>query len=414
VSAGADQTVGDPPAGTPKLPREAWILALVAGCVAIGYGIVAPAIPDFALEFGVSRTLAALVVTAFAGMRIVSALFSGRLVDRFGETGVLVTGIALAAVTSGAAGFAQSYPQLLVLRGLGGLGSAMFTVSAVVLLIRTSPPQVRGRANGVFFGGFLVGGIAGPVVGGPLAAISLRLPFFIYGALLVVATLVALVAFRRLPPPVYVPDPNDDGPPGPSSIGSMLRIPAYRAAIGASLGTGWLAFGVRFSLIPLFVGEALVLGTEWTGIGLGVFALANAAALFPSGRWADRVGRKPLMILGTTSATVGMAILIAPADLTLFLIAMAVSGAGTGMLAVAPAAIVADVAPARSGGAVAFYQMSLDVGAMIGPLAASALVDSGGWGSTPAAGYSTGFALTTAVLAIGVVLAIRMPETRPT
>jgi MFS family permease len=119
------------------------------------------------------------------------------------------------------------------------------------------------------------------------------------------------------------------------------------------------------------------------------------------------------MILGTTSATVGMAILIAPADLTLFLIAMAVSGVGTGMLAVAPAAIVADVAPARSGGAVAFYQMSLDVGAMIGPLAASALVDSGGWGSTPAAGYSTGFALTTAVLAIGVLLAIRMPETRP-
>lgn len=348
MSDGAEAT-GQPPAPTPKLPREAWILALVAGCVAIGYGIVAPAIPDFALEFGVTRTLAALVVTAFAGMRIVSALFSGRLVDRFGESGVLVTGIALAAVTSGAAGFAQNYTQLLIFRGLGGLGSAMFTVSAVILLIRTSPPQVRGRANSVFFGGFLVGGIVGPVVGGPLAAISLRLPF-----------------------------------------------------------------GVRFSLIPLFVGEGLALGTEWSGIGLGVFAVANALLLFPSGRWVDRVGRKPLMIAGTTSATVGMAILIAPADLTLFLVAMAVSGAGTGMLAVAPAAIVADVAPAKSGGAVAFYQMSLDVGAMIGPLAASALVDSGGWGSTPAAGYSTGFALTAAVLAIGVVLALRMPETRPT
>ena len=193
----------------------------------------------------------------------------------------------------------------------------------------------------------------------------------------------------------------------------MLRLPAYRAAIGASLGTGWLAFGVRFSLIPLFVGEALVLGAEWTGIGLGVFAVANAAALFPSGRWADRVGRKPLMILGTMSATAGMAMLVAPADLTLFLVAMAVSGVGTGMLAVAPAAIVADVAPARSGAVVAFYQMFLDIGAMVGPLAASALVDSGGWGSTPATGYSTGFALTTAVLAIGVVLAIRMPETRP-
>jgi MFS family permease len=413
VSPGVDQTTGDPPASTPKLPREAWILALVAACVAIGYGIVAPAIPDFALEFGVSRTLAALVVTAFAGMRIVSALFSGRLVDRFGETRVLITGIALAAVTSGAAGFAQDYAQLLILRGLGGVGSAMFTVSAVVLLIRTSPPQMRGRANSVFFGGFLFGGIVGPVVGGPLAAISLRLPFFIYGALLVLATLVAFVAFRRLPPPVFVAAPSDDGSIGPASIGSMLRLPAYRAAIGASLGTGWLAFGVRFSLIPLFVGEGLALGAEWSGIGLGVFAVANALALVPSGRWVDRVGRKPLMIAGTALATGGMGILIAPADLTLFLLAMTVAGAGAGMLAVAPAAIVADVAPARSGGAVAFFQMATDVGAMIGPLAASALVDSGGWGSTPAAGYSTGFALTTAVLAIGVLLAVRMPETRP-
>jgi len=413
VTVGGDEGTGPAPAELPKLPREAWILALVAGCVAIGYGIVAPAIPDFALEFGVSRTLAALVVTAFAGMRIVSALFSGRLVDRFGESGVLITGIGLAAVTSGAAGFAQNYTQLLIFRGLGGLGSAMFTVSAVVLLIRTSPPQVRGRANSVFFGGFLIGGIAGPVVGGPLAGVSLRLPFFIYCALLLVATLVAFVAFRRLPPPVFTTDPIEEGGGGPTSIGKVLRLPAYRAAIGASLGIGWLAFGVRFSLIPLFVGEGLALGREWAGIGLGVFAMANALALFPSGRWVDRVGRKPLMILGTATATAGMAILVAPADLALFLVAMAVSGAGTGILAVAPATIVADVAPARSGGAVAFYQMSIDVGAMVGPLAVAALVDSGGWGSGQAAGYATGFALTTTVLAIGVVLAIRMPETRP-
>ncbi len=412
MSAGADQTAGDPPASPPKLPREAWILASVAGCVAIGYGIVAPAIPDFALEFGVSRTLAALVVTAFAGMRIVSALFSGRLVDRFGESGVLITGIGLAAVTSGAAGFAQDYAQLLILRGLGGLGSAMFTVSAVVLLIRTSPPQVRGRAHSVFFGGFLVGGIAGPVLGGPLAAYSLRLPFFVYGALLVVATAIAFVAFRRLPP-VFLATAVPAGGSEPTGIRSLLRLPAYQSAIGASLGIGWLAFGVRFSLIPLFVGEGLALGTEWTGIGLGVFAVTNALALFPAGRFVDSVGRKPLMILGTATATAGMAVLIAPADLTLFLVAMAVAGVGTGILAVAPAAIVADVAPARSGGAVAFYQMSIDVGAMIGPLAVAALVDSGGWGSSPAAGYATGFALTTAVLAIGVVLAIRMPETRP-
>ncbi|WP_244302835.1 hypothetical protein [Leucobacter coleopterorum] len=57
----------------PKLPFEVW--ALVAGgfAVALGYGIVAPAIPQFALEFGVSSFAASAIVSAFALMRLLSA-----------------------------------------------------------------------------------------------------------------------------------------------------------------------------------------------------------------------------------------------------------------------------------------------------------------------------------------------------
>ena len=65
------------------LPPEVAILSAVAFTVALGFGIVAPAIPAFARQFGVSVAAAASVISVFALMRVVGALPSGRMVDRF-------------------------------------------------------------------------------------------------------------------------------------------------------------------------------------------------------------------------------------------------------------------------------------------------------------------------------------------
>ena len=125
-----------------------WVLVGVNFSVALGFGIVAPAIPLFAKEFGVGNLAAGAVISVFALMRFVSALGAGRLVDRIGERLVLGIGIGIVAVSSLLAGLAQSYGQLVVLRGAGGVGSAMFTVSSVALLLRVVAPEQRARAPG--------------------------------------------------------------------------------------------------------------------------------------------------------------------------------------------------------------------------------------------------------------------------
>ncbi len=106
------------------------ILASVSFTVALGYGIVAPGIPRFARDFGVSTAAAASVISAFALMRIVGALPAGRLVDRLGEHVTMASGIGIVAASSILAGFSGSFAELIALRGIGGLGSAMFSVSA--------------------------------------------------------------------------------------------------------------------------------------------------------------------------------------------------------------------------------------------------------------------------------------------
>src|SRR5579875_1009375 len=86
--------------GSARLPREVRVLVVVAFFVALGFGIVSPALPVFARDFGVGRAAAGAVISAFAVMRIAFALPAGRFIDRVGERLVLATGIAIVAVSS--------------------------------------------------------------------------------------------------------------------------------------------------------------------------------------------------------------------------------------------------------------------------------------------------------------------------
>jgi MFS family permease len=174
------------------LPREVAVLTVVAFCVALGFGIVLPSIPIFARTFGVSALAAAAVVSVFALARFISSPTAGSLVVRFGERSTLALGLGIVAVSSALAGLSQTYAQLLILRGFGGVGSAMFTVAAQSLILRVTVPEQRGRASAAWSGGFLIGGVAGPAVGGIVVAWSIRAPFFVYAATVSAAAIVAL------------------------------------------------------------------------------------------------------------------------------------------------------------------------------------------------------------------------------
>ncbi len=381
------------PSSLRGLPRETFVLAVVAFCVALGFGIVAPAIPLFAQTFGVGTTAAGAVVSAFALLRFVSGLAAGRLVDRIGERTALVGGIAVVAVSSLLAGLAVSYPQLLVLRGIGGVGSAVFTIAATTLLLRVASAAQRGRTQSVYRAGFLVGGIVGPALGGAVLGISLRAPFFLYAATLVLAGLAgALLLPRERPgepadsPAVPLGVADDDSTPAPpvdrvpeapfrTSLTTALASPAYRAALVGNFAVGFAVLGVRSTVVPLLVVTGLGLPPGWIGAAFLVSALVQTALLLPAGRAVDTLGRRPTLIAGgllTAGALVALAAAVGPVSL---LAAMTGFGVGAALLGVAPAAIVGDVVEGRGGTAVAVWQMSSDLGSILGPLAAGLLID---------------------------------------
>src|SRR5690625_69382 len=179
-----------PFARRPNLPREIWVLAGAALLIALGFGLVTPVLPQFAQSFNVSVAAASFVVSAFALTRLLFAPAGGALIARLGERRIYMSGLIIVAVSSVATAFAQDYVQLVIFRGLGGIGSTMFPVSAMGLIVRLAPPTARSRASSTYATAFLMGNIAGPVVGGVLAEFGLRVPFLVYAVMLVAAVAV--------------------------------------------------------------------------------------------------------------------------------------------------------------------------------------------------------------------------------
>ena len=382
-------------------PREVWLLVAANVVVALGYGVVAPVLPQYARHFGVSISAATFIITAFALMRLVSAPPAGLLVQRMGERRVYISGLVIVALSTGACAFAQTYWQLLLFRSLGGLGSAMFTVSSLGLMIRISPPDARGRVAGMFSSGFLVGSVAGPVLGSLTAGLGLAAPFVIYGAALLVAAAVVFVSLRHSA--VAAPEVNSE----PAvSVRTVLRHRAYRAALFSNFATGWAAFGLRIALVPLFVVEALGYGTGFAGLALATFAIGNISAVIPSGYLSDRIGRRKLLIVGLTVSAASTVLVGYTSSLPVFLAAAYVTGAATGIFISPQQAAVADIVgnKARGGTAVATFQMMADLGSIVGSLAVGQIAEhtSFGWA----------FVVSGGVLLLAAIGWVFAPETR--
>ncbi|GLZ30820.1 MFS transporter [Lentzea sp. NBRC 105346] len=386
-----------------RLPSEVWVLVAASFIIAVGFGIVAPVLPTYAAAFNVGTTAVSALISAFAFVRLAFAPVSGRLVSRFGEPRVYIAGILIVALGTTACGFASSYPEMLIYRSAAGVGSTMFTVAALGLLIRITPPPMRGRASGLWATGFLLGNIAGPIIGAGLASFSVRVPFVAYGVMLCVAAAFVWFFLRRS---TLAALDRSDAPT--MTLRTALRSAAYRAALASGFANGWAVFGVRISLIPLFVVQALHHSPAVAGVSLSVFAAGNASVLMVSGKIADTYGRRPVGMAGLATAAAGTIWLGFTSTVPMFMAASLVAGIGAGLLNPPQNAVVADVigAKGKGGPVLAGFQMVTDLGAIIGPLLAGFLADQF---SYQAAFTATGIAMI-AALGFWVIAPETLPE----
>lgn len=375
--------------------------------VGLGFGLVIPIVPAFARSFGVGVFAASAIISVFAGVRLVSNIVAGPLIDRFGLRRAVGYGALIVGASSLASAAAPTYWWFLVARGLGGFGSALFLGALVTLTLVLAPQELRGRAVGTIQSSFLIGTALGPTIGGALAEpLGLRWPFVIYAGACGVAGAVALTRLPR-------PSPEDAAAAGARQRGNpfagfsaLLRRREMAAALLMMAGVRWAMSGLRFTMVPLFAEDVLSAGAALIGLGLTVASLAQLLVVLPAGRLIDTRGRRPVGIVAFTTFAVVSASFSLVTGQTAFLMLMGLFGLATGISTPLPAAIVGDVVDAeRAGRAVGVLNAAGDLGSVAGPVILGTLVE--------AAGFPAGFWATGLMLALGALMAVRMHETLP-
>jgi drug/metabolite transporter (DMT)-like permease len=155
----------------------------------------------------------------------------------------------------------------------------------------------------VYSGGFLLGGITGPAIGGPMTEISLRLPFFFYAATLGVAV---VITFALLGGPSKVRrsvtgDAQEPAQAPAEGAREALRIRLFRAATVANFSANW-SNAVRTATVPLFVtllamarGRTPLPPRRLVALGLITAGVAVSGALVGGGASLGGVG---LLLVG--------------------------------------------------------------------------------------------------------------------
>jgi MFS family permease len=366
--------------------------------IMLGFGIVSPVLPNYARSFGVGYDAVGILVSAFAFARLVSDPFVGRFIDRYGERAMTTLGAASVGASSILAALAPTFPLLVVLRSLGGVGSALFFAALLSYLLRTIPTERSGRVMSVYYGSFNVGFIAGGPLGGLIARwFGLASPLHVYGIACFVS---AWIFWRAIRTPERAAQEDRRG--------GLRRLPWSRPFVTVLATNGaylWMVGAVYSILIPLFGREEVGLTLGGVGLALAVATGTELVALFPAGKATDR-GRRAVLI-PSLAAFGGIAALLGLADETLaFMGGMAALGVASGFAGVPPAPMLSDVTPDElKGSAVAVFRFVGDVGFVLGPLVA-------GW-SADRLGFTAAFAVSSIPAFVALALVVSIRETMP-
>jgi len=263
------------------------------------YAAIAPLLPDYVSDFGLSHAEAGILAAAYAAGTLLASLPAGLVATRIGPRRTVIGGLLLLGVSSVVFGFGASIGVLDAARFAQGVAGALIWSGALTWLITTAPPERRGSVIGTALGTAVAGALIGPILGATAAEVGTEA---VFGGVLGVSLILAGLA-ARLP---------EVGPPERQALREVAARMISRPILTATtfVAVPSLMFGAVEVLVPLRIDE---LGGGHAVIAGGFIAgAALEATLAPvAGRYSDRVGRRVPFVVGIVicaCAMIGIAV----------------------------------------------------------------------------------------------------------
>ena len=334
------------------------------------YAAIAPLLPDYAAQFGLSKAEVGILAAAYAGGTLIASLPAGLVATRVGPRRTVIAGLLLLGCSSVAFGFGKEIVLLDAARFAQGVSGALIWSGALTWLITTAPPERRGSVIGSALGTAVAGALVGPLLGAIAAEVGTEA---VFGAMLGIA--VVLAAFAARMPEV--------GPPERQPLREVAATIATRPVLTATafVAVPSLMFGVVEVLVPLRIHE---LGGGHVAIAGGFIAgAALEACLAPiAGRYSDRVGRRMPFVIGIAVCACAMVGIAAAQALGPILAALILSSLGAGICFAPALTTLSDTADAsglHQGFSAGLSNMAWAAGQAVGAVAGGGIAGAAGY-----------------------------------
>lgn len=213
----------------------------------LGIGLVIPVLPTLMNELNIDGKTVGYLTAAFALTQLIASPFAGKAVDRFGRKIMIVIGLFIFGFSEFLFGFGKTIEVLFISRILGGLSAAFIMPAVTAFIVDITTMETRPKALGYMSAAISTGFIIGPGIGGFLAEIGTRVPFYSAGVLGVVAAILSLLLLREPERQEMQADESEDA--GKSSLRKVF-MPIFLIAFVVIFisSFGLAAFESFFSL----------------------------------------------------------------------------------------------------------------------------------------------------------------------
>lgn len=334
----------------------------------IGFGIVMPALPFWAREFGADATTLGLLMSSYAVAQFVCAPLWGRLSDRVGRRPVLLGTIAGTAAAMLAVGLAPSLAWLFAARIAAGAFAANVSVAAAYISDVTAPEE-RTRWMGMLGASFGVGFVLGPAIGGLLQPFGHAVPMLVAAGLAAANWLFALARLRE-------PERHAAGGMAAGGRLGVLRDPVVRritlANLLFSLAVTQLETLFAFFMMDRFAWDMRGVGFVLAGMAVVMGGIQGGGMKALSARFPER----SLVVAGVLLLAVGFGAVPLPGSVPLLMIPLLLAAVGRAVAQPALLSLASQAArPDQRGLVMGAFQSSASLARIVGPALGGLLYD---------------------------------------
>ncbi len=342
----------------------------------ISYNLVRmPVLSLFALSLGASPEAIGFIVASSTLTGVFLKWPAGALSDLYDRRWLLLVGLLAFALPPFCYLLIVDVRWLIALRFVHGMATAVFAPIALAV-VADLRREARGAAYGAYTAATQAGAMLGPLLGGWLLQVAgFSAAFVTAGTLGVVAVLLFLL--MKLPPQI----PHIVSGAGPTAVLSDMTRGARTVlgnmrvvATSATDGARQVANGALMAFLPIYV-VGIGLDAAHAGMLFGVQSVTSFASRPTMGWASDRVGRRPLILLGLVVCAGSLAAIPFTTPFAGLMTLSALFGFGEAIVNAAAAALVADLSELKTlGSAMGMQGTIMDIGHASGPILSGVLI----------------------------------------